>query len=432
MNNSLLGRIPGVAYRGNDTLFLDKTLGQIFPENSKLEEEPSIGSLPSIKNSHFKKKATPEPEAKLESIDERRGMANEYVSVENEVDRIINQDLEQIDKEQRGGPSQQKRVRGKYSESFFVGGGLRKKKDDGRSDLGSLNMRSFQYDKEDLEKRTYMARLMEMREENERLKRENEEMRGREAEKTRKEKEREKGAKVALESLTKSGRKSGKKALLKKMNLSLMSLKKDLDQSNLEISFLENKGGTGKAKTERAKLRRDKLRKEARRKKKGEGFANFMRDDIDRPVRVEDFKLKFRKKESAEAVTEPTESDTQKEEPDLQNESMESTRSRFDELREKRRRSEMQKETEEESQQSRSICREEGEAEKLRQEIVEGEKREFQLEREKSDLLTQLEGARERNRELLVRVEELSRKLEQTSKEKTFEKSFNEGRRSPS
>jgi hypothetical protein len=421
-----------------------------------MEEDNLTESIPSIKNINFKKKGKDEKDVKLESIDEKREMVNEYVSVENEVDRIINEDLHKLEQKsqvQRRVPP--KRKREKYSESFFVGGrygdrATRKdKKGKDAGNLSSLNMRSFQYDKEDLEKRNYTAKLMEMREENQRLKKENQDMK------------KERDQKEELRSIRKHTQKTRKKALLEQMNMSLMDIKKGIDESNMEISFLENREEEPEAKMQRAKLRREKLRKEARRRKKTSKQASFIEKEGETGWNIQDFKNKFKKKVSMETVV-GGERGGDMESEDV-NASMMSTKSRFDELRERRRMQMEQNENQitvkqvaniaqtsakgEDSRESPSICREtQNDSEEvgcrehdklneliqsknlLEERVQRGEEREAELQKENERLKEELRRVEDERKGLLEEIQRLNEVAQQSKVEKTGEKSFNEGR----
>lgn len=400
-------------------------MANLFGDLSKSSSVKLDESGFSEKNLNFKKKIREAGEDRLESIDEKKEILGDQARVEDEVDRIIKEDLEKLEK--------RRKVREKYSESFMVKRG-RKEEQKERVNLSALNMRSFQLDKEDMEKRNYMAKLMEMRGENERLKRENEEMREKEKEREKEEKEEEKEEKGEDQERGKEGEKDAKKektrrqkrALLKQINMSLMDIKKDLDESNLEISFLENQTEVDH---EQRKKRAEERRKWARKRaQKNKMMKSFVRN-VETPFDIQKYKSQFQKKTSAEEMLQ------EEQENSRINSSTLSTKSRFDELREKRKR-EMEQ-MEQESQKAKIVqtsANQEnlelsGKMEKEEtSKPTENSAQVEELERENKELQNELEEVMHKNEKLRRTVSELREIIEKIKRERTADKSFNEGR----
>ena len=441
-------------------------MANLFSENSKLiEEEKSQDFIPPASNLNFKKRSKEEMDFKLESIEEKR--ENEK-NVETEVDKIINQDLKNLNEKEEK-KNMYKRAREKYSESFYGEGKYAKNKEKiNKNNVSAMNMRSFQYDKEDLEKRNYMTKLIEMREENNRLRQENKKMK-------EKQKNVEENKSEIEKKDVKKDNKKDKKALLKKMNMSIMNLKRDLDESNLEISFLENKGNE-KDQKERARNRRKKYLKKNKKNFSHRKRKSYVNLDQSKTFNIENFKKKFKKKISVpQYIENPNNVDTsqmslsQMSLRDSVNVSIMSTKSRFDELREKRRKKEMEQVEKEKSEreaniaqagatideikidQSIDLSNEDNvenekknnvendnknedllkENETYKQKIYELEqekKNEIALERENEEFREEIEKINEENDNLRLTIEKLNSVIEKMRKDKNGEKSFNEGR----
>lgn len=473
VNNSLLGRLPGTGYRGNDTIFLDKTMAHLFGDLSRSGSVRLDESNVSEKKFDFKKKTRGEGEDRLEAIDEGKEINGEQAKVEDEVDRIIQEDLGGLRRAHRD----------KYSESF-AGGGRRKERE--RQNLSALNMRSFMLEKEDMEKRNYMSRLVEMREENERLKQENERMKEeRQREKERQERERERDErerdererndrqrderqsrekeqrerelqrdldnqlreiedqrnveekKSAEKKVHEEGRiqekkpeakiysqkRKHKRALLEQINMSLMDIKKDLDESNMEISFLETQN---EADHEQRKKRAEERRKRVKKRVQKPSLLNSFVRGNPTPFDINQYRSQFQKKTSAEETFTEARADT----------STLSNRSRFDELRERRRRQLEQQENSSSarvlpepaehnlSEASRGLDREAArEALEAKSRVEAAEKEKESLQRELDEVLGENDALRDQVTELMAEVKRL-----RSERVEKGEKSFNEGK----
>lgn len=257
----------------NDTVLLEKTLGLNLSKSMKFEEEKVIeevdedlyninlnpNDLKNDKSSHFKKK-----NLSTEYFEEAKQLQTDK-SADQEFNNLF------VTKNPRNG--RKTPIKNKLSETFVMG--TRNKKDITGIIDKSLNMRSFNFDSDEIKQRRTIKQMAKMYSEIDDLKKQIKKLKS-----ENKILKQDKPSSVVKSQKTSKKQKKIDK-ILKEAGTSLIDIQKDIDQSLVEISFLkqknENQEVDNKAEMmKKLNIRKQKLNESKRKRLQNEKVSNSL------------------------------------------------------------------------------------------------------------------------------------------------------------